>query len=135
MGQCSSCLLNDPQVSSYQDTYTHLRERLKHQSLPVVIPLSDGTNLDCLFGLIRADGRRQFVLSTPDRIRQIPLDDLTALLTTPDELQRVDTEATITADVFVALRLKKGNCVPIRFSDEDTRNIFIDLVRHLKPSI
>lgn len=113
MGALSSCCVEE-RPSVYQEAYSRLRDRLRKQSLPVVVPLADGTNLDCSLGLVRIDGRRQFVLSTADRVRQIPLEDCSALLTLPEELQRIDSAARITSDLFVAIRLKKGNCIPLR---------------------
>lgn len=116
-----------------ESTLAQFQAKLE-DSISVTVLLADGTNLPCQLKL--KPEMKSLVISCESNFRDVPLGDLKAILHGKDQLKRVETKASLTKDQkCVALHMVTGNCIPIRFNEEEEKNCFIQLITKLKASL
>lgn len=106
------------------------RKRLE-SSMEVIVLLADGSRLTCDLKLNPSS--ESLIISCDANLREIPLNELKAILHGKEQLRRVETKAALTDDPnCVALHMMTGNCIPLRFDTVDEKECFIELVKQLK---
>ncbi|KAL8430155.1 hypothetical protein Efla_001819 [Eimeria flavescens] len=120
-----------PPTRVSSEEVSSLRSRLQ-SGMGITVLLQDGTQLSCTLHLNPADN--SLSVSCEDKVRVIPLSDVKSLLSTRDQLKRVETRANLVDDEnCVALHLlESGNCIPLRFEQAADKYVFVEMVKQLK---
>eukprot|EP00920_Eleutheroschizon_duboscqi_P012391 GHVT01029552.1.p1 GENE.GHVT01029552.1~~GHVT01029552.1.p1 ORF type:complete len:151 (+),score=25.27 GHVT01029552.1:469-921(+) len=108
-------------------TMDAFRQRLEN-SLQVLVLLQDGTKLACDLKFLAADN--SLTICCADKVRTIPLSDIRDVLSTEEQLRRVETRANLVDDLnCVGLHLNEsGNCIPIRFDAHQDKLAFVQML-------
>eukprot|EP00922_Rhytidocystis_sp_ex-Travisia-forbesii_P001764 GHVS01002493.1.p1 GENE.GHVS01002493.1~~GHVS01002493.1.p1 ORF type:complete len:182 (+),score=39.83 GHVS01002493.1:199-744(+) len=109
----------------------HLQELLE-AGMDVFVLLQDGTKLSCV--LTYSSPEESLSISCEDKVRVIPISDIKSLLSTREQLKRVETKADLTDDPnCVAMHLaESGNCIPIRFAQSESKLLFLQFIKKVQ---
>eukprot|EP00922_Rhytidocystis_sp_ex-Travisia-forbesii_P026475 GHVS01038756.1.p1 GENE.GHVS01038756.1~~GHVS01038756.1.p1 ORF type:complete len:181 (-),score=33.51 GHVS01038756.1:694-1236(-) len=107
-------------------------QELLESGMDVFVLLQDGTKLSCLFTYSASD--ESLSISCEDKVRVIPVADIKSLLSTREQLKRVETKADLTDDPnCVAMHLaESGNCIPIRFGKTESKLLFLQFIKKIQ---
>jgi len=88
-------LKSDKQIKSAQSELEHFEAKIK-SDLPILVVLSDGTQLAC--SLKYNDDDKTLIIYCETNVRIIQLSEIAAIMHGPEQLKRVETRAKIAND-------------------------------------
>lgn len=125
----NSCCSVERQDTDGEAALKEFMKRAESQGLPIRVILQDGSDLNCT--LMLDLNTRSLVIRNGAKMRVVAFSNVKNVLTTPQQLARVETQGDITKDpVAVALHLSTADsCIPLRMDTEEDKLHFVETLK------
>lgn len=120
------------QVHQFTQDEVETFQKLFYEGIPIRVILQDRSTLSCQIQLDRT--HEHLLLSCDKRVRLIPLHDIKAFLSTPEQLKRVEScSIPIQPEICAAIHLgSSGNCIPLFFDFARDKALFLEVVETVR---